>query len=160
MFTRTAVMVTGLLVFGLVACSEDGPQDADSSATTVPVATVPAPSQVTASTIAAPSGVPPCAVDELQFSAGEAGIVVIHNAGAIECEVDVSQSPNRDPLMEPSIWLHAGGDGELAVEADDEGCAQPAAVSNVDLVVNGQPVQAPASVPAACRVTLTAIYTD
>jgi len=113
---------------------------------------------VTASTVAAPAGAPPCKVDELQFTAGDA-VVVIRNAGSVECEVDVSASPNRDPLMEPSIWLHPGGEGELAVEADDQGCEQPASIGDVELVVNGQSVRAPVTLAPACSVTLTAIYT-
>ena len=71
----------------------------------------------------------------------------------------MSQSPNRDPLMEPSVWLHPGGEGELAVEADDQGCAQPASIDKVELVVNGRPVSAPVTLAPACKVTLTAIYT-
>ena len=147
------------LVIGVVACGDDGPQRAGPPASTTPTATGLAPSQVTASTVAAPAGAPPCAVDELEFTAGD-WVVLIRNAGAVECEVDVSQSPNRDPLMEPSVWLHPGGEGELAVEADDQGCAQPASIDNVELVVNGQPVSAPVTLAPACSVTLTAIYTD
>lgn len=151
--------VVGLVAIALVACGDDGPQRADPPVTTTPAATALAPSQVTASTVAAPAGVPLCKLAELEFSAGD-GIVLIHNAGPVECEVDVSQSPNRDPLMEPGIWLHAGGQGELAVEAGGDGCAQPRVVTSVDVVVNGQAVNAPVSLPAACDVTLTAIYTD
>jgi hypothetical protein len=113
---------------------------------------------MTASTVAGPAGAPPCNVDELEFTAGDS-VVLIRNVGAVECEVDVSQSPNRDPLMEPSVWLHPGGEGELAVEANDRGCAQPASNDDVGLVVNGQPVRAPVTLAPACSVTLAAIYT-
>lgn len=156
MFMRSAVVA--VVVVGLAACGDDGPRRADPPATVAPVATGLAPSQVTASTVAAPAGAPPCAVDDLEFAAADA-VVVIRNAGAIECEVDVSQSPNRDPLMEPSIWLHPGGAGELGVEANVDGCAQPSPISSVELVVNGRPVTAPVVLPEACGATLTAIYT-
>jgi len=149
-----------VLVIGLGACGDDGPQRADPPATSPATATDLTPDQATASTVAAPVGVPPCSVAQLELTSGGDGIVVIRNAGPVECEVDVSQSPNRDPLMEPSIWLHAGGQGELAIEANDGGCAQPSVISSVDVVVNGQTVRAPVSLAAACGVTLTAIYTD
>ena len=87
------------------------------------------------------------------------GIVVIRNTGPIECEVDVSDSPNRDPLMEPSIWLHPGSEGELAVEPNDGECGQQAGLTSVDLVVNGRAVAAPVGLPEACSATLVAIYT-
>ena len=154
---------------GLVACGDDGPRRADppsttspattSPATTGPVATDLAPSQITASTVAAPVAPPPCDVDVLEFAAGSEGIVAIRNTGPVECEVDVSKSPNRDPLMEPGVWLHSGGEGELAVEPTDEGCTQPAAVTSIDLVVNGASVTAPVDLTAACGATLIAIYT-
>jgi predicted small lipoprotein YifL len=157
MFTRTALV--GLLVVGLAACGDDGPLRSDPPATTAPVATELAPSQVTASTVVAPAGAPPCVVDDLEFTAVGEGIVAIRNTGSVECEVDVSRSPNRDPLMEPGVWLRAGGEGELAVEASDVGCAQPSPIDGVELVVNGQPVMAPVTLPEACAATLVAIYT-
>jgi len=164
---RAAVRVA--LAVGLVACADDGPPRADppaptglvttAPATTDPVAAELAPSQVTASTVAPPAGAPPCVVDDLEFTAAGDGIIAIRNTGPIECEVDVSNSPNRDPLMEPGVWLHSDGEGELAVEANDEGCAQPSTINRVDLVVNGQPVTAPVALPDGCSATLIAIYT-
>ena len=147
------------LVVMVAACSDDGPLGTDPPPSSSPVATDLAPSQVTASTVASPEGPPPCNVDDLAFVAGDEGIVVIRNTGPIECEVDVSASPNRDPLMEPSIWLHPASEGELAVEPDDRECAQPAPVTSVDLVVNGRAVAAPVGLPVACSATLVAIYT-
>jgi hypothetical protein len=117
-----------------------------------------APSQVAASTVAPPSSVPPCDVRELEFTASAEMTIVIHNAGPAECEVDVSESPNRDPLMEPSVWLHPDADAELTVATDDSSCKHPATVTRVDLVVNGEPVEAPVRLPATCGATLTAIY--
>jgi hypothetical protein len=143
----------------VAACSDDRPLGTDPPASTSPVATDLAPSQLTASTVASPEGPPPCNVDDLAFVAGDEGIVVIRNTGPIECEVDVSDSPNRDPLMEPSIWLHPASEGELAVEPDDGECGQPAPLTSVDLVVNGRAVAAPVALPAACSATLVAIYT-
>ena len=147
------------LAITVVACSDDGPLRTDPLASTSPVASELAPSQVTASTVAPPEGPPPCDVDDLAFVAGDEAIVVIRNTGPIECEVDVSDSPNRDPLMEPSIWLHPGSEGELAVEPNDGECAQQAGVTSVDLVVNGRAVAAPVGLPEACSATLVAIYT-
>ena len=87
-------------------------------------------------------------------------MILIHNAGPVECEVDVSDSPNRDPLMEPSVWLDPGGNGRarhrhrrFAVRA--AGAGRP----SVDLVVNGEAVEVPVALPETCGVTLTAIYT-
>jgi hypothetical protein len=156
-FTQTAV--AGVLVAGVVACSADGPQRGDPPATTAPVATALAPSQVAGSTVAPPAAAPPCDVDQLDFAAAEESIVRIRNTGSVECEVDVSDSPNRDPLMEPSVWLRPGADAEIAVATDDSGCEQAAAVTRVDLVVNGEPVEAPVTLAAGCGVTLMAIYT-
>ena len=167
--------VTVALAFGLAAaCADDAPQRAEppavttatttavvtaTPATTAPIATDLAPSQVTASTVAPPAGAPPCVVDDLEFTAGGVGIVAIRNTGPVECEVDVSKSPNRDPLMEPGVWLHSGGEAELAVEPNDEGCAQPSTIESVDLVVNDEPVTAPVALADSCRATLVAIYT-
>jgi hypothetical protein len=156
-FTQTAV--AGVLAVSVVACADDGPRRADPPATATPVATELAPSQVTASTVAPPAGVPPCDVDQLEFEAPESNIVLIRNPGPSECEVDISESPNRDPLMEPSVWLQPGGNAEVAVVGDESQCEQPAPVRSVDLVVNGEPVTAPLLSPATCGVTLTAIYT-
>ena len=86
-------------------------------------------------------------------------MILIHNVGQVECEVDMSDSPNRDPLMEPSVWLRPDGNGELAIATDDSQCEQPATVARVELVVNGEEVEVPVSLPATCEVTLTAIYT-
>ena len=86
-------------------------------------------------------------------------IIGIRNAGSVECEVDVSKSPNRDPLMEPGVWLRPGGDAELTVATDDTQCEHPATLTSIDLVVNGEPVEAPVMLPPTCGTTLTAIYT-
>jgi hypothetical protein len=155
LFTRTAVVACAL---GLVGCADDGPQIA-APVSTLEAATDLAPSQLTASTVAPPGGVPPCDVDELEFVASAEMIIGIRNAGSVECEVDVSKSPNRDPLMEPGVWLRPGGNAELTVATDDTRCEQPASVARIDLVVNGQPVDAPVMLPPTCGTTLTAIYT-
>jgi len=102
---------------------------------------------------------PSCDVDELEFVASAEMIIEIRNTGSVECEVDVSKSPSRDPLMEPGVWLRPGGNAELTVATDDTQCEQPATVTSVDLVVNGEPVEAPVMLPPTCRTTLTAIYT-
>jgi hypothetical protein len=157
MFTHSAVL--GVLVVGLVACGDDGPPPrAAPPTTTAQVATKLAPSQTAASTVAPPAGVPPCDVADLEFAAGP-DVILIRNVGSIECEVDVSDSPKRDPLMEPSVWLDPGGGAELAVASDEESCDVPATVMSVDLVVNGERVEAPLTLSNACGVTLTAIYT-
>jgi hypothetical protein len=126
----------------------------------MPAATELAPSQVAASTVAPPRGAPPCDVDELEFVASAEMIIGIRNAGSVECEVDVSQSPSRDPQMEPGVWLHPGGSAELTVAINDTQCEQLANVTSVDLVVNGEPVEAPVMLPPTCGATLTAIYTS
>jgi hypothetical protein len=143
----------------LAGCADDGPQRADAPATTTQVATDLAPSQVAASTVAPPAAVPLCDVADLEFAPAGETVILIHNVGSVECEVDVSDSPNRDPLMEPSVWLRPDGNGELAIATDDSQCEQPATVARVDLVVNGEAVEVPVSLPATCAVTLTAIYT-
>src|SRR5688572_4534083 len=156
-FTRTTM--AGVLAVAAVACADDGPQRADPPATTAPAATDLAPSQVAASTVAPPAAVPLCDVADLEFTAADETVILIHNVGPVECEVDVSDSPNRDPLMEPSVWLRPDGNGELAIVTDDSQCEQPATVASVDLVVNGEAVEVPVSLPETCDVTLTAIYT-
>ena len=156
-FTRTAVV--GVVAVAAVACADDGPQRVDPPGTTAPVATDLAPSQVAASTVAPPAAVPVCDVAELEFTSADDTVILIHNVGPVECEVDVSDSPNRDPLMEPGVWLRPDGNAELAITTDDSQCEQPAAVPSVGLVVNGEAVEVPVSLPATCEVTLTAIYT-
>jgi hypothetical protein len=153
-FTHTALWV-GLLCAG---CADDGPRVA-APASTLPAATDLAPSQVAASTVAPPGGVPPCDVDQLEFVAAAEMIIEIRNTGSVECEVDISKSPNRDRLMEPGVWLRPGGNAELTVATDDAQCEQPTTVTSVDLVVNGEPVEAPVMLPPTCGATLTAIYT-
>jgi hypothetical protein len=143
----------------LAGCADDGPRRADPPATTAPAATDLAPSQVAASTVAPPAAVPLCDVADLEFRSADGTVILIHNVGSVECEVDVSDSPNRDPLMEPGVWLRPDGNAELAITTDDSQCEQPATVPTVDLVVNGQAVEVPVSLPASCDVTLTAIYT-
>jgi hypothetical protein len=144
---------------GLAGCADDGPRRADPPATPAPAATDLAPSQVAASTVAPPAAVPLCDVADLEFRSADGTVILIHNVGSVECEVDVSDSPNRDPLMEPGVWLRPDGNAELAITTDDSQCEQPATVPTVDLVVNGQAVEVPVSLPASCDVTLTAIYT-
>jgi hypothetical protein len=139
MFTRTAIV--GMLLVGLGACADDGPR------------------QATASTVATSAGVPRCDVGALAFSTAADGSIQIRNAGTVQCEVDVSDSPNRDPSMEPSVWLASGDEAEVSVAADDTQCERPGTITAVDLVVNGEPVKAPVSVTNACGVTLTAIFT-
>ena len=143
----------------LAGCADDGPQRADPPATTAPAATDLAPSQIAASTVAPPAAVPLCDVADLEFAAADETVILIHNGGPVECEVDVSDSPNRDPLMEPGVWLLPDGNAELAIATDDSQCEQPATVASVDLVVNGEAVEVPVSLPASCEVTLIAIYT-
>jgi hypothetical protein len=146
------VIVTAIALAG---CADDGPARGDPPVTTAPAATDLAPSQVARNTVAPPAGVPPCDIADLEFTSADETVILIHNIGSADCEVDVSESPNRDPLMEPGVWLRPGGNAELAIATDDSGCAQPATVASVDLVVNGAPV----SLPATCGVTLSAIYT-
>jgi hypothetical protein len=152
------LVIAVLIALACAGCADDGPRVA-APAATLPAATDLAPSQVAASTVAPPRGAPPCDVDELEFVASEEMIIGIRNTGSVECEVDVSESPNRDPLMEPGVWLHPGGNAELTVAPNDTQCDQPANVTSVDLVVNGEPVEAPVMLPPTCLATLTAIYT-
>jgi hypothetical protein len=157
MFTRTAVL--SVLVVGLAGCADDGPRGSAATATTLTAATDLAPSQIVASTVARPAAVPPCDLADLEFGSSDETVILIRNIGPVECEVDVSQSPNRDPSMEPSVWIHPGGEAELAIEADDSRCERPEQLTRVELVVNGEPVAAPIVLPATCGATLIAIYT-
>jgi hypothetical protein len=162
----------------LVSCADDGPRSAApaTSTTLMPPATVPAatapaatalaPSQIAGSTVPAPASPPPCDVDQVELAAppGIAGpspadtVIRIRNISAVQCEVDVSDSPNADPLMEPSVWLDPGAEAELLATDIGATCARPAPVAFVDVTVNGVATSVPVTIASTCGVRLTAIY--
>ena len=137
----TQWLVCGV-VTGLAAC-EGSPA---TSTTAVP------------STVTAPEAPPPCDVGALTFSAVESSAIRIRNDAAMQCEVDVFESELADPFMEPDVWLDAGAEAEVLVEATGETCAAPSALTSIELVVNGRSVEVPIAIPATCGVVLSAIY--
>lgn len=127
-----------------------------------------APSQISAATVPEPTSVAACDVERLTFesSAGAGGapegsvaaVVRITNDGPVRCEVDVSESPLADPLMEPDVWIEPGGQAELLVEHDGSTCAAPSPVTTVELRVNGSALDVPVVVESTCGLSLTAVF--
>jgi hypothetical protein len=126
-----------------------------------PAASHLAPSQTSASTVAAPEVPPPCDPSALEFAPGTApegavALIVVTNVGEHECEVDVYESSIADPTMEPDAWLAPAGEAELTLLDASPGCAAPTSAA-VELVVNGVDVVVPFEVGPACELSLVAI---
>jgi hypothetical protein len=159
--TLPVVMLAGALLAGLVlpGCDGDQPQRATDLA----------PSQISAATVPEPTGVATCDVADLSFEslAGVGGVadddvtaavIRVRNAGPVRCEVNLAASPLADPLMEPDVWIEAGGQGELLVEHDGSACDAPSPVAALELRVNGSAVDVPITVASTCGLRLTAVY--
>jgi hypothetical protein len=165
MVTRGAVLAT-LLALAAVAC-DSGSDAALSNATEPAAASDLAPSQTTASTVAAPDVPPPCELDDLQWVADPATdddalfLIRVRNAGSVECELDVSQSEIADPAMEPDVWLAPGAIGELTVVDAAPGCIDPEIDPSVQLVANGRPVAVMldlVDLAPWCQLSAVAVY--
>lgn len=159
----------------LVACGGDGSSD---SASTLPLAepgVVPgntgptddlAPSQITASTVAAPGTPGPCALADLVFwtaqvSVGERSadaVIRVRNTGDVWCEPDISDSPFIDEAIEPDVWLDPGGWADLVVGQSGRECFAPEIVTLAEIDVDGEAVVVPTAMVATCSWELTAFY--
>ncbi len=85
-------------------------------------------------------------------------LIRIRNDGDVRCEVNVSGSPNIDPLMEPDVWLDLGGWADLVVGQTGEECLTPAPVTLAEVDINGTNLVVPTSIVATCGWRLTALY--
>lgn len=160
-------MIAGLVVVTGCADSDGGVSSSTSVVTATTMVTDPAtdlaPSQRTASTVARPETTPPCDPSRLAFEAvggtdpSSVTVITITNRGDARCEVDVSDSPSVDPLMEPDVWLEPGQRAELVVATAPD-CAATTAAASIALVVNGDQVDVPIPPIDACPLTLTAFY--
>jgi hypothetical protein len=147
----------------LSACASDSPRRQPPPSTT---AIELAPSQITAETVPAPELPPPCEIADLVLwtaqvivAAGSADAVIrVRNDGDVWCEVNVSQSPNIDPLMEPDVWLDSGGLADLVVGQSGDECLSRAPVTLVELDINGVKVVVPTAMVATCGWQLIALY--
>jgi len=125
-----------------------------------------APSQITASTVAAPATPDPCAIADLEFwtaqvSVGEGSadsVIRVRNIGDVWCENDISASPASDPDIEADLWLDPGGWADLVVGQSGDGCLDPEIVSLVEIDVHGEVVVVPTSAVASCGWRLTAFF--
>lgn len=125
-----------------------------------------APSQRTAATAPRPSTPPPCDPELVSVWTAHVGVadgwiepvLRIRNDGAAWCEVDVGDSPQVDPLMEPDVWLEPGAWADLVVGSRGDGCDGVAAVRLVDVAVNGASVRVETPTIEPCAWQLTAFY--
>jgi hypothetical protein len=125
-----------------------------------------APSQLTASTVAAPTTPGLCSLADLELWTAQAfvgdrsadAVIRIHNVGPAWCEVDVSGSILLDPAIEPNVWLDPGAWADLVVGQSGEECFDPTIVTFADFDVNGEAVVVPTSAIAPCGWHLTAFY--
>lgn len=158
----TSVRAVWLLAPVLAACG--GSDDAAPGTTTaVPVATELAPSQTSASTIAAPELPPPCTVEQLAFAQGtsdEPGVLFVDivNTGDEWCEANLSASVAVAPEMEPDVWIDPGAVAQLRVELDTASCDAAAPVDTIGLDVNGEPVAVAIDRVEVCALALAALY--
>jgi hypothetical protein len=165
--TQMAVVAMSMIVSGAVAACANGerlPASAPPPQSVV-VAESLAVSQVSATTVARPAAPPPCDPAVLSFAAAPisttealATTIRVVNNGDAWCEVDVSDSPNVDPLMEPSVWLEPGAAAELLAESVAEGCSVSDSIRSIALVANGRSFIVPIEPVAACGVLLIAVY--
>lgn len=156
----------------ITACTDDGPvgETQPVETTDLPVASATAvelaPSQITAETMPAPELPPACENANLALWTAQVivgadsadAVIRIRNDGGMWCEVNVSQSPNVDPLMEPDVWLDPGAWADLIVGQTGDECLSPAPVTLVELDINGVKVVVPTAMVATCGWRLTALY--
>lgn len=134
------------------------------------VASVLAPSQVTASTAAPPPTPPPCTVADVElWTAGirmtpsESGattvdaVIRVRNVSDAWCEPDIGRSPRLDPRIEPDVWLQPGATADLVVGQEVDPCDEPALVSSVQVGIGDESVVVPSAV-LTCGWWLTAFY--
>jgi hypothetical protein len=125
-----------------------------------------APSQITAETVPAPELPPPCEIADLVLWTAQMivaadsadALIRVRNDGDVRCEVNVSGSPNIDPLMEPDVWLDPDGWADLIVGQTGEECLAPAPVTLAEVDINGTNLVVPTSIVAMCGWRLTALY--
>lgn len=169
---RSAVVALLLLV--LAGCSGE----ASVAGTTLPlaetalddpevttVASVLAPSQITASTAPPPATPPPCAADDVELwtAAIRPGVtttdavVRMRNVSDSWCEPDVGRSPRLDPAIEPDVWLQPGGTADLVVGQAVDPCDAPALATAVQVGIGDTSVVVPSAL-VTCGWWLTAFY--
>lgn len=156
----------------ITACTDDGRvgetqpiETTDRPAASATAAEL-APSQITAETMPTPELPPPCEIANLALWTAQVivgadsadAVIRIRNDGDVWCEVNVSQSPNIDPLMEPDVWLDPGGWADLIVGQTGDECLSPAPVTLVEIDINGVKVVVSSAMIATCGWRLTAIY--
>ena len=125
-----------------------------------------APSQVTASTVAAPTTPGPCDLADLELwtsrvSVGEGSadaVIAVSNVGETWCEVDIGGSILLDEAIEPNVWLDPGASADLVVGQSGQECVAPTLITSADFHVNGDAVIVPTAAVASCGWRLTAFY--
>lgn len=134
------------------------------------VASVLAPSQVTASTAAPPPTPPPCAAADVEMwtagirtAPGASGattvdaVIRVRNVSDAWCEPDIGRSPRLDPRVEPDVWLQPGDTADLVVGQEFEPCEEPTLVSAVQVGIGEESVVVPSAL-LTCGWWLTAFY--
>ena len=125
-----------------------------------------APSQVTASTVAAPDTPGPCDLVDLEFWTSQViaaeqtadAVIRVRNVGDVWCEPDISESPLIDPAIEPDVWLDPGGWADLVVGQSGKKCLDPTLVTAAEIDVSGEAVVVPTAAVATCGWRLTAFF--
>ena len=125
-----------------------------------------APSQIAASTVAAPDTPGPCALADLEFWTAQVtvadtsadAVIRVRNRGEQWCEPDISGSPLIDPAVEPDVWLDPGGWADLVVGQSGQECFEPSLVTLAQIDVDGEAVVVPTAAVATCGWRLTAFF--
>ena len=170
-----------VLLAATVGCSADVGRDgvvATAVATTLPlaetalddpeeptVASVLAPSQVSASTVAPPATPPPCDADDVELWTAAVrptgttvdAVIRVRNVGDDWCEPDIGRSPRLDPRIEPDVWLRPGETADLVVGQAADGCDAPVLETAIQVAVGDASVVVPSAV-VSCEWWLTAFY--
>lgn len=135
----------------------------------ITVASVLAPSQVTASTAAPPPTPPACRAADVELwtaavrPSADSGattvdaVIRVRNVSDSWCEPDIGRSPRLDPRIEPDVWLQPGDTADLVVGQEVGSCDDPSLVSSVQVGIGDESVVVPSAV-VTCGWWLTAFY--
>ncbi len=152
--TEQAVPATLPLSETVIATDHTGPSDEL------------APSQITASTVAAPTTPGPCSLAKLEMwtaqvtiadDTADATIRLLNLADEV-CEVDVTGSMWLDPAIEPNVWIDPGGWADLVVGQSGQKCLSPELVTLAEFNILGDTVVVPTAAITSCGWELTAFF--
>ncbi|HUG00204.1 MAG TPA: hypothetical protein VMM60_18910, partial [Ilumatobacter sp.] len=122
------------------------------------------PSQLSASTVLPPQLPDGCDSADIAVETGEPvpdadQAIVLVNTGSRPCDIDISDSPDADEDLEPSVVLEPGGVAHVLVSEDPE-CQDPNASTEIELRINGASRLVPLTFTPECGVELWAFFSD